>query len=548
MAAGMKTIHRRKIPFWAGAASVAALFVSLFFLPQASSYQRTGNNLYTVTLNGETVGRVSSKEEARRALIEARRALAREYMAEQEAAAGIVGGDTEAAGKDALYYTKAELGVQGEEVLWGRIDSRAEIADRMKEILAAGQETTLQRCYTVKFGSTLLNLASREEVVSLFSSALRQYDPDRDYLVSLVLDTSREFNALTTEIRSATEQERIEEKEQSLPSAGIIRQLSDILNSTEPAAGKDFSDYRLGLMNIGFQQKVEVVEAYMPAQGIEALDRALDQVLANRIEKQVYEVRSGDTLSGIAQTYSLTVADLLAMNPNYENEDAMIRIGDEITVTVPEPALSIVYTMQEYYEEDYDEDTIYQNNDDWYTTREEVIQQPSSGHRRVIAQVDYVNAQRAGSTIVKEEVTTAAVPKIVMRGTKVPPTYLWPVSGGYVSSGFGYRSAPKAGASSFHQGIDIAVSVGTAVMASSAGTVVSAGWQSGYGYVIYLQHADGRQTRYGHLSKILVRSGQSVAQGQKIALSGNTGNSTGPHLHFEIRIDGTAVNPLSYLN
>ena len=90
--------------------------------------------------------------------------------------------------------------------------------------------------------------------------------------------------------------------------------------------------------------------------------------------------------------------------------------------------------------------------------------------------------------------------------------------------------------------------MGTAVVASSGGTVARAGWGSGYGYVVYLNHADGRQTRYGHLSKVLVKVGQTVEQGEKIALSGNTGRSTGAHLHFEILINGTAVNPFDYLN
>ena len=86
------------------------------------------------------------------------------------------------------------------------------------------------------------------------------------------------------------------------------------------------------------------------------------------------------------------------------------------------------------------------------------------------------------------------------------------------------------------------------MVASSAGTVARAGWATGYGYVIYINHTDGRQTRYGHLSKVLVKVGQTVQQGTKIALSGNTGRSTGPHIHFEILINGTQVNPLDYLD
>ena len=84
-------------------------------------------------------------------------------------------------------------------------------------------------------------------------------------------------------------------------------------------------------------------------------------------------------------------------------------------------------------------------------------------------------------------------------------------------------------------------------MASRGGTVTRAGWGSGYGYCVYIQHPDGVSTRYGHLSKVLVKVGQTVSQGQKIALSGNTGVSTGPHLHFEVLVGGSQVNPLNYL-
>ena len=201
-----------------------------------------------------------------------------------------------------------------------------------------------------------------------------------------------------------------------------------------------------------------------------------------------------------------------------------------------------------YYEEDYDADIIYIDNDEWYTTDRVTRQEPSAGHRKVVAVVTFRNDTETSREIEKEEITIEAVPKIVERGTKIPPTYLKPISGGRLSSGFGRRKAPTKGASTYHKGVDWATPVGTAVMASCGGTVAKAGWGSGYGYVVYINHPDGRQTRYGHLSKVLVKPGQSVSQGQKIALSGNTGRSTGPHLHFEILIGGSQVDPFKYMN
>ena len=236
------------------------------------------------------------------------------------------------------------------------------------------------------------------------------------------------------------------------------------------------------------------------------------------------------------------------MNDSLEDENSMLHIGDELLITVPEPELSVTRVEEEYYEEIYDADVIYIDNDNWYTTDTVVRQQPSAGFRKVVANVSYVNDKEVGRELLKEEVVMEAVAKIVERGTKIPPTYIKPISGGRLSSGFGRRNAPTKGASSYHKGIDWATPTGTAVYASCGGTVSKAGWGSGYGYVVYIEHEDGRQTRYGHLSKVLVSAGQKVKQGERIALSGNTGVSTGPHVHFEILINGVQVNPLDYMD
>lgn len=125
---------------------------------------------------------------------------------------------------------------------------------------------------------------------------------------------------------------------------------------------------------------------------------------------------------------------------------------------------------------------------------------------------------------------------------------IWPVVNGETTDSFGGRRDPFGGGSSeFHSGQDISAERGTPVYAAGMATVKFAGTQSGYGLVVILDHGDGITTRYGHLSKIEVVAGQQTARGEMIGRVGSTGRSTGPHLHYEVRINEEAVNPRAYL-
>ena len=223
-------------------------------------------------------------------------------------------------------------------------------------------------------------------------------------------------------------------------------------------------------------------------------------------------------------------------------DNSILQIGQELVITVPEPELTVLATETLTYEEEYQEGTIYIDNDSWYTTEQVIQQQGTVGYREVTALVNTRNGREVNREIINEKVTTESLPTIIERGTIVPPTYIKPIVGGTLTSYYGQRWGR------LHAGVDWGISTGSTVMASCGGKVVSAGWNGGYGYSILLQHSDGKQTRYAHLSKILVSPGQYVEQGEKIGLSGNTGNSTGPHLHFEIIVNGNAMNPLNYLN
>lgn len=518
--------HYKKMKIAYIKVAVLAVTIAAFFLPCYQELESTGDNMFTVYLNGKQVGIVGNLDGIDDCLISARKRIA--------------------GTSDEMVLVDSDVTYEGQEVLWGEIDDESVMIENMVSVLRGDIRETLNRSYTVKINEYTVNLSSTEEVLALLQASLGKYDAEKDYYVDLVMDPNRELNVLTTAIYA--KEEAVEEEQELIVSAGIDAKLDEIFATVEPEVEKDFSDYELGLKSIAFGDTVEVVEAYLQDYEITSLQDAIEEVTKDQEKEQIYEVVSGDTLSQIAERNELTLEALIAMNDTIDDANSTIRVGDELIITVPEPELSVERMEEVYYEEDYEAEIQYVDNDDWYTTQTKTLQEPSAGHRIVVANVSYRNQEEVRRDILKEEITYEAVPKIVERGTKIPPTYIKPISGGRLSSGFGRRNAPTRGASTYHKGIDWATPTGTAVMASSAGTVAKAGWGSGYGYVVYINHADGRQTRYGHLSKVLVSAGQTVSQGQKIALSGNTGVSTGPHVHFEILINGAQVNPLNYLN
>lgn len=119
-----------------------------------------------------------------------------------------------------------------------------------------------------------------------------------------------------------------------------------------------------------------------------------------------------------------------------------------------------------------------------------------------------------------------------------------PVSGGRLTSGYGYRVNPVTRRHAFHHGVDLAVASGTPVLATAGGRIAFAGRSGGYGLLVVIDHGNGVMTRMGHLSAISVRSGETVEAGDAVGRSGSTGRATGPHVHYEIRVDGGSIDPL----
>lgn len=536
----MKILRTKRAKLNFVVAAVVSCFGMMLVTPFIGEQFGMANSFSDIYLDGECIGSIKDPAHVEDLMLEARLQIAKEYkkMVLSEAD---------------CYYTP----VKG---AFARSMSEDELYDILYEYLK-NATVDIQRAYMMKIGTYTVYLDTIEDIYTVLEQAKEKYDPDNRFQVNIVADDEREINMYTAQLISS------DIKVQDVENVGIrISQLelTDVLKNREeeptestepeetppeepevpekeePAVSGD------GLQEIYFGEKVEITEAYVSRSLITPAEEAADQITKDSQKNEIYEVKAGDTLSTIANNHGLYVKDVLALNSGL-TQNTTLHVGDEIIITVPQPELTVMTVEQSTYEEGYYKEVQYVYNDSWYTTKSVVLQDEKAGYHQVTALITKQNGMEVNREVIDEVILSEPVCKIVEVGTQTPPTYIKPLSGGRQTSGFGYRKAPTKGASTNHGAIDWATPTGTAVWASCGGTVTVAGWQSGYGYVVYINHPDGNQTRYGHLSKILVSVGQKVKQGQKIALSGNTGRSTGPHLHFELRVNGTPVNPYNYI-
>ena len=301
-------------------------------------------------------------------------------------------------------------------------------------------------------------------------------------------------------------------------------------------------------VSTGFVENL-VLEPVYTADTVATVAEVKERLEENTTGQMEYTVQSGDTYSGIAYANDMSLTELMELNPQADVNRLMV--GDVLNVKEYIPKLS-VRTVENttYYEpipcpiEEVDDPNLYKGDT-------KVLIQGEEGTSLVNATITYVNGTEtereinSSTTVTEPTTTTMAV------GTKEKPKtaskgyYIWPASG-RITSYFGSRYI--FGSTSYHSGIDIKVSYGQTIVAADGGTVTFSGWKGTYGKLVIIKHDNGTLTYYAHNSSLLVSAGQKVYQGQQIAKGGSTGRSTGNHCHFEIRVNGTAVNPLNYLS
>ena len=239
-----------------------------------------------------------------------------------------------------------------------------------------------------------------------------------------------------------------------------------------------------------------------------------------------HTLAAGETLSSVTTLYGISIAALVGANPDLSSLDRL-PVGVELLIP---PGEGLLVTL-EYGVELMDLLAAY-DADPIAVARANQIRSPFD--------------LRPGMLLFLPGVEPTAALERLAAVRELENTYVWPLHG-RLTSYFGRRNL-GLGTSTFHRGLDIAAPTGSTIVAARTGTVTFAGWSSqGYGNLIKIRHAGGAETWYAHASRILVRVGQSVSQGEPIALVGSTGISTGPHLHLEIHVAGRAIDPLGEL-
>jgi murein DD-endopeptidase MepM/ murein hydrolase activator NlpD len=317
-----------------------------------------------------------------------------------------------------------------------------------------------------------------------------------------------------------------------------------VLNSLKASFKEEDKSY----VNVFFKESVKVVptsKMLVARTNYDTAEESLYFITKGTDEQKIHEVKKGENFWVIAGYYNVGVADLIKANPEVAPE--RLQIGQKISLIVPKPLITVSTVEMASYPEAIPFEIEYEDNPNMYKGEFKTKVAGVKGERVVDAEVYYENGIEVGRLVLEEEIMSDPSIKVVYRGTKDPPprkgtgTFAKPITRGIVTSEFGWRWGRR------HNGIDIGLPIGSDVKAADGGVVVFSGTKGGYGKCVIIDHGANLKTLYAHNNKLYVKKGDKVFKGQTIAASGNTGVSTGPHLHFEIQKNGTPVNPRNYL-
>ena len=305
-------------------------------------------------------------------------------------------------------------------------------------------------------------------------------------------------------------------------------------------------DSGMELVSAEFTNPLDVRPINVLLGSVQSNQEALDQMVKGGDMETWHLTEEGETAADLAAMFG--VEPLNIFNENNSDVAEELEQGDKVCIhSVVEPvSVKMVETGRMRETEEFE--TIKKDSADYYQGDSFVEQEGVNGIYIFEGTITKVGGEITDKDQKSRETIRETKDKIILVGTKERPktaptgTYQMPIQNYVVTSEWGGRWGRM------HDGMDFGAPTGTPIYAADGGTVVRATYYSGYGLCVDIDHENGRMTRYGHCSRLLVSAGDKVYQGQEIALVGNTGHSFGSHLHFEVRIDGVSQNPRNYVN
>lgn len=395
------------------------------------------------------------------------------------------------------------------------------------------------------------------EILELVSEELTQeygsnisINPETDITFTPVISYGKQIDDADTVLRRFTymgdiqaeasaiyaDGERIAIVESQKTAEDILQQVLDYYLKDD-----DNTEYEY----VGFAEKIEITPFSTSLSNVTSKSAAYKKIKNGGQQEVTYTVEAGDTISGICSKLGVSLKELKSMNPEMD-ENAAIHIGDEFVITEEVPLLTVETVEVSTYAQTIKYETEYVESNSYYEGDKVVTRSGKNGKERVTARLTKHNGKVVERDILKTKVITEPVNEVIAKGTKVKPAtagtgaFMRPVNVG-VYSGYGWRWGRM------HYGIDLSCSIGTPIYAADGGVVTMSGWNGAYGYCIKINHENGYETLYAHCNALYVSAGERVFKGQHIAAVGNTGRSTGPHCHFEIKHNGVNVNPSAYV-
>lgn len=330
---------------------------------------------------------------------------------------------------------------------------------------------------------------------------------------------------------------------------------NNYLNSVE----KDNNEEGRSITNIYFENDLSIKKTYISTE---------EDIITNKDTLKMYflfgttnltgtyKVKADDTIESIAYNNKLGVEDFLVANPDIKGENALLAVGQEVTVAAINPVSNIIVESFETEMQEVEYDTEIQYDNKLSVEETYVKQEGSNGLSRVVYATKESNGVILDSQMASEDVITEPTKKIIVAGAKGVyyvgnSTYwVWPTSKPYrISSCYSYRNHPIRGQYHFHAALDITGTKSKNIYAIQSGTVISSfndnGYHQGAGNNIKIEHANNYVSQYMHLAKSLVKVGDHVEKGQLIGIMGRTGSATGVHLDFRVFKNGNNINPFS---